>query len=156
MYTSIVGYARSNMTTDQFKDKLRKALKGDQECIESFLSICHYHSGQYDRNEDFSKLNDFMTNLENGQCNLYQDENNMYSCHKNRVFYFAIPPSIFCPVSQCIHGILSIASLIVDTCINNNGYHRLVVEKPFGKDYDSSKELNSFIQNLFDESAIYV
>ena len=44
----------------------------------------------------------------------------------------------------------------LDTCTNNEGYQRIVVEKPFGRDYNSSKELNSFLQNLFPESSIYV
>lgn len=44
----------------------------------------------------------------------------------------------------------------VDTCTGNEGYQRIVVEKPFGRDYNSSKELNSFLQNLFPETSIYV
>lgn len=103
MYTSIVGYARSNMTTESFREKLRKALKGESDCIESFLSICHYHSGQYDSNEDFAKLNQVLDTMETNQCLLYS-ENGKMVCKKNRLFYFAIPPSVFCPVSKCLHG----------------------------------------------------
>ena len=40
--------------------------------------------------------------------------------------------------------------------MDNEGYDRIVVEKPFGRDYDSSRELNTFLQSLFAEDAIYV
>lgn len=40
--------------------------------------------------------------------------------------------------------------------MDNEGYDRIVVEKPFGRDYDSSRELNTFLQSLFAEEAIYV
>lgn len=112
MYTTIVGYARSNMTNESFRDRLRKALKGDSNYIESFLSICYYQSGQYDSNDDFSKLNNLLTTMEMAQCHLYTTDGKGNVCQKNRLFYFAIPPSIFCPVSQCIHGPLSFFPII--------------------------------------------
>lgn len=40
--------------------------------------------------------------------------------------------------------------------MENEGYDRIVVEKPFGRDYDSSRELNTFLQSLFAEESIYV
>ena len=45
---------------------------------------------------------------------------------------------------------------VLDTCIDNEGYQRIVVEKPFGRDYNSSKVLNQYLQDLFPESSIYV
>ena len=105
MYTSIVGYARSPMTNESFREKLRKALKDDSECVESFLSICYYHCGQYDSTDDFAKLNETLNTLEMTQCHLFTtDITGKFACQKNRLFYFAIPPSVFCPVSKCIHG----------------------------------------------------
>ena len=92
------------MTDESFREKLRSALKGKPECIDHFLSICYYQPGQYDSNEDFSKLNEFLSSMETNQCVLYKDDSGKYVCKKNRVFYFAIPPSVFCPVSKCIHG----------------------------------------------------
>lgn len=94
------------MTDSSFREKLRKALKGNQESIESFLTICHYHTGQYDSSEDFRKLDEKLNEMENTQCHLYvQDASGRYVCKKNRLFYFAIPPSQFTTVSKSIHGI---------------------------------------------------
>ncbi|KAK8801459.1 hypothetical protein WA171_004601, partial [Blastocystis sp. BT1] len=146
LYTTIVGYARTSMTDSSFREKLRSALKGDKESIDAFLSICYYHSGQYNSEEDFGKLNERLNEMENTQCHLYvQDATGRYVCKKNRLFYFAIPPSQFTTVSKSIH----------ETCIDNEGYKRIVVEKPFGRDYDSSKELNTYLQSLFPEESIY-
>lgn len=157
MYTTIVGYARTKMDTAAFREKLRKALPKDARCVDCFLSICYYHSGQYDSNEDFSKLNEELDEYENTQCHLYIEGGvKHWVCNKNRLFYFAIPPGQFPPVSKCIHGTSCCIYLPEDTCIHNNGYHRLVVEKPFGRDYDTSKELNTYIQQLFSEDDIYV
>ena len=93
------------MTDSSFREKLRSALKGDKESIDAFLSICYYHSGQYNSEEDFGKLNERLNEMENTQCHLYvQDATGRYVCKKNRLFYFAIPPSQFTTVSKSIHG----------------------------------------------------
>ncbi|KAK8822061.1 hypothetical protein WA538_000156 [Blastocystis sp. DL] len=144
-YTTIVGYARTPMTDATFREKLRGRLKGSSAIIDRFLSICHYKSGQYDSDEDFASLNAWLNEVENTQCHLYVQSDGHYVCHKNRLFYFAIPPSQFTVVAKSIY----------DTCTGNEGYQRIVVEKPFGRDYNSSKELNSFLQNLFPETSIY-
>ena len=93
------------MTDESFRDKLRSALKGKPECIDHFLSICYYQSGQYDSNEDFTKLDNRLNEKESNQCILYVDDSGRYVCKKNRLFYFAIPPSQFQCVSKCLHGI---------------------------------------------------
>lgn len=112
MYTTIVGYARTKMDTAAFREKLRKALPKDARCVDCFLKICYYHSGQYDSNEDFSKLSAELDEHENTQCQLYTEGGvQKWVCNKNRLFYFAIPPSQFPPVSKCIHGTPNISAL---------------------------------------------
>lgn len=51
----------------------------------------------------------------------------------NRVFYFAIPPNVF----------LDTAASIKKVGISATGFTRLVVEKPFGHDYDSALKVSS-------------
>jgi glucose-6-phosphate 1-dehydrogenase len=64
----------------------------------------------------------------------------------NRIFYLALPSDV---VSQVIES-------IGETGLNDSpGWTRLVIEKPFGWDLTSSKELNSKIHRYFKESAIY-
>lgn len=49
----------------------------------------------------------------------------------NRIFYFAIPPNVF----------LDTAASIKQVGVSATGFTRLVVEKPFGRDYDSAVEV---------------
>lgn len=50
----------------------------------------------------------------------------------NRIFYFAIPPNVF----------LDTAASIKQVGVSATGFTRLVVEKPFGHDYDSAVEVS--------------
>ena len=61
----------------------------------------------------------------------------------NAVFYLAIPPSAF----QLIIGSLAAVGL------NHRG--RVVVEKPFGRDLESARELNAVLHEAFDEDHIF-
>ena len=93
------------MDDESFREKLRGALKRNCDCMEQFLHICHYQSGQYDSVEDFARLNDRLNDMEVTQCLRYvENGQERFVCSKNRLFYYAIPPSQFNPVSKCIHG----------------------------------------------------
>ena len=66
---------------------------------------------------------------------------------KNAMFYCAIPPSWYGVVAQGLHK----AGLTGE----EQGYRRLVIEKPFGKDLESASALNKELQSVFDEKQIY-
>lgn len=64
----------------------------------------------------------------------------------NRVYYLAIPPTL----------VKLAAAMLARLGICTNCQHdRLVVEKPFGRDIESARELNLFLSGMFDESQIY-
>jgi len=64
----------------------------------------------------------------------------------NRVFDMAVPPDAF------PKAILDLGSAGLN---KSRGWTRLVVEKPFGRDHTSAKQLNDLIHRYFDESQIY-
>ena len=66
---------------------------------------------------------------------------------KNAMFYCAIPPSWYGVVAQGLHK----AGLAGE----EQGYRRLVIEKPFGKDLETASALNKELQSVFDEKQIY-
>ena len=66
---------------------------------------------------------------------------------KNAMFYCAIPPSWYGVVAQGLHK----AGLANE----EQGYRRLVIEKPFGKDLETASALNKELQSVFDEKQIY-
>lgn len=143
--TIIVGYARSKMSDDSFRQYLAPYLKvtGDKKSIkkEQFISRCFYFSGDYDSSDSFASLNERLTSLES--------DTNSCPCHNstvsNRLFYFAIPPNVFIPAATCIKQHTQ----------SVNGWNRLVVEKPFGHDLQSALNMLTQLDELYSEDQIY-
>ena len=138
----IYGYARSSMTTEEFRDKIGASLTcridwdraGGSSCAEKteeFFSRCVYVPGQYDQAKDFRSLDALMTENERG------------SEKVKRVFYLSIPPSIFVPVAQNA----------AREC--QTGDTRVIVEKPFGRDLQSSRELTAALASELSEEQTY-
>lgn len=65
----------------------------------------------------------------------------------NRIFYLAIPPTVFESVIRNL-GIAGLSS-------ENEGYAHIVIEKPFGRGYDSAKKLNDVLKEYFSEKQIF-
>jgi len=135
----VFGYARSDMTTETFVDKIRSSLprrvssKVDcSEYVEKFLAKCFYQAGQYDDPDDFKTLATAISEKEAGKSAM-------------RIFYLSIPPSIFVPVVQ--NAARHVSSL--------SGETRVIVEKPFGRDLDSSRELTNALAEDLKESQTY-
>lgn len=70
------------------KSYIKVPTKEMEEQLESFCNLCTYISGQYDQDESFVNLNKHLEEIEKG--------------HKeqNRIFYMALPPSVFITVSE--------------------------------------------------------
>ena len=136
-HLAIAGYARTAMTDDAFKAKISGKFNPKFAAQKSeFLSKLFYRAGQYDSAEDFAALTKQMEEREkklgNGKV-------------ANRVFYFAIPPNVFIPTARSIKA----ASL------SQSGWNRVIVEKPFGRDSESSAELGRDLGQLFREQEIF-
>merc|ERR1711899_123122 len=135
--TQIVGYARSKISVDDIRQKCQPWLKvksGEESLEDAFWKINFYVAGSYDTKRDFEMLNQEMTNLEE-----------KVSKVRNRLFYLALPPSVFA----------SVTSLIKQTCMSPDGWNRVIVEKPFGKDSASSATLSNHLSSLFKEEQLY-
>lgn len=66
---------------------------------------------------------------------------------KNAMFYCAIPPEWYDKVAQGLHS--------VGLANEEEGYRRLVVEKPFGNSLETASALNKKLQSVFHENQIY-
>jgi glucose-6-phosphate 1-dehydrogenase len=67
----------------------------------------------------------------------------------NRIYYFAIPPSGFVPLA----ALLQREGLSRET--DGGGFRRMVVEKPFGRNLATARELNAALHQAFEEPQIY-
>uniref|UniRef100_A0A0E0DFD8 glucose-6-phosphate dehydrogenase (NADP(+)) n=1 Tax=Oryza meridionalis TaxID=40149 RepID=A0A0E0DFD8_9ORYZ len=132
----IFGYARSNLSDDGLRERIRGYLKGaSEEHLSDFLQHIKYVSGSYDSGEGFEKLNKEISE--------YEKSNKSES--PRRLFYLALPPSVY----------PSVCKMIRTYCMNPSGWTRVIVEKPFGKDLDSAEELSAQLGELFDENQLY-
>uniref|UniRef100_A0A4X2LLR3 Glucose-6-phosphate 1-dehydrogenase n=1 Tax=Vombatus ursinus TaxID=29139 RepID=A0A4X2LLR3_VOMUR len=100
--------------------------------LEEFFSRNSYVAGQYDEPASFHRLNSHMNSLHHGP-------------QANRLFYLALPPTVYEAVTKNIKEI----------CMSQVGWNRVIVEKPFGKDLQSSDKLSNHISSLFYEDQIY-
>ena len=103
---------------------------GEQQ--EAFLKRCFYVAGQYDNAASFQALDAELRGHEAGR-------------KANRIFYLSTPPSIFVPVAQNAARNAS----------SKTGYTRVIVEKPFGRDLESSRALGSGLYEALTEEQIY-
>ncbi|PWA00421.1 hypothetical protein BB558_003529 [Smittium angustum] len=135
--TRIVGYARTVMTHDQFYSKATSNIKGSSAEITEFMKLCSYISGSYNQNEDFLRLRKAPHKVD------YVVGSKI--SRRLRVYYMALPPSAFLMVSE------KIKTNVYDDKVDNH----LVIEKPFGFDQETSRELNSHLSVYFKESEIF-
>jgi glucose-6-phosphate 1-dehydrogenase len=118
--TCICGYARSANTDEKFQERILPFLKGGSDTEKrSFLDILIYRNGAYDSAEDVGRV--FK------ELKVIEDESGMERI--NRLFYFAIPPTVFVPIGKSLkEGVIG-----PQEKEGAKGWSRLIVEKPFGK-----------------------
>lgn len=135
----IVGYARSHLEMSDFKSSIAvhfRPKKEDEPYVLPFLDRCYYLSGQYDSDKDFSRLNTFLLDLEH---------NSGRGNQAHRLFYMALPPSVYSTVGKHIKS----------NIFSSTGWNRIIIEKPFGRDLQSSTELARSLGNIFTEDQTF-
>lgn len=141
---TILGYARTKYTDEEFRKLAREGVEKygdygvDEHIWHWFSQGLFYQTGAYDELDSFKKLADRVTKLEAKR-----------PANGNHVYYLATPPSVFEPITTLIYE----TSLCREDM--EEGQRRIVIEKPFGHDLDSAKELNQHLLKLFREDQIY-
>ncbi|XP_046682296.1 glucose-6-phosphate 1-dehydrogenase isoform X3 [Homalodisca vitripennis] len=130
------GYARSNLTVEDLRKRCEPYMTvrpEEKERFEDFWKLNYYFQGSYDNRKDFEMLNQALEKHEPRQGVAH------------RLFYLALPPSVFETVT--VH--------LRNTCMSTKGWSRVIIEKPFGRDSNSSEKLSSHLASLFKEEQIY-
>ncbi|MDQ3509856.1 MAG: glucose-6-phosphate dehydrogenase [Actinomycetota bacterium] len=139
----VVGISRTEMSHDEFRDRLRKALEEhrpdgfSEDVWESFSAGIFYLSGDSKKPETYSELKNFLQKLDSER-----------GTGGNRIFYLSSSPSLFPAI---VDGLGESGMSGED----GDSYSRIVIEKPFGSDLSSARELNAEIQSRFREDQIY-
>ncbi len=138
----VIGCARTQMTMDEFRKKMHKALIEIAKISEpdlKFFNYLHYIAGNYASNELYDAL----------KCKIVQ-LNSQYNIDIAPVFYMSTPPTIM----ETIIGQLSDSQIIIK---NQDAFAhgRVVIEKPFGSDLQSAIRLDRALLSQLDENQIY-
>jgi len=139
----LLGFARTKMSDQDFRNGAREALaKTDggkhADKLQEFLQQLQYFSGNYDDPESFRLLAKRLEEIDrDGQL-----------CG-NRLFYLATPPDVYPHIIKRL-GEAGLAKPATDKC-----WTRIIIEKPFGHDLASAKELNQTVLGVFNEPQVY-
>ncbi|BAW96751.1 glucose-6-phosphate 1-dehydrogenase [[Synechococcus] sp. NIES-970] len=138
---TIVGVARRDWSHDYFREQMRQGIEefsdgiGSEDLWKNFAEGLFYCSGNMDDADSYQKLKALLEDLDQQR-----------GTRGNRVFYLAVSPKFFPP---------GIKNLGAAGMLNDPIKHRLVIEKPFGKDLSSAQVLNGVVRNVCREEQVY-
>ncbi len=139
----IVGCSRTGLSSQGFREKVKQAADADLDKNRSewqaFSELLHYRAIEYDDVTSFVELAGFLRELDK-----------RHGTRGNRIFYLAIPPSLCKAVGRSIGE----AGLGVENK-DGNGWARVVVEKPFGRDLGTAVDLDRSLHDHFQEHQIF-
>ena len=139
--TTVVGVARRPWSHDYFREQMREGIEefgggiGNEEFWQDFAKGLYYCPGDIDNPESYQKLKAFLAELDEER-----------RTRGNHIFYLSVSPNFF---PEAIRQ-LGAAQMLVDPV-----KHRLVIEKPFGRDLSSAKALNRVVQKVCQEQQVY-
>jgi len=140
--TAILGTARRAMSADAFKKEMGASVveQGiDAREWERLAERVDYVAGEFDDPASYQALRQHLEAIEKER-----------GLPGNRLLYLAVPPAAY----ESIVGNLG-KSGIVHPHSKTGPWARVVVEKPFGHDLESAKELNRRLHSVFDERQIF-
>ncbi|MBW4637709.1 MAG: glucose-6-phosphate dehydrogenase [Gloeocapsa sp. UFS-A4-WI-NPMV-4B04] len=139
--TTIVGVARRDWSHDHFREQMREGIEqfsdgiGSEELWQEFAQGLFYCSGDIDNPESYQKLKDLLNELDGKR-----------GTRGNRVFYLSVAPKFFAEAIQQLG-----ATGMLEEPLKS----RLVIEKPFGRDLSSARELNRVVRKVCKEEQVY-
>jgi glucose-6-phosphate 1-dehydrogenase len=144
--TVIIGVSRGELTAQQFAERLKPRVaefsrrKVEPAMWDKFASTLDYVAGEFDNDATYVALK---ARLEAAAAK---------GTRGNRVFYLSTPPAAFPVILQKLQQ-----HALIDRAVQGPGKPscRVIVEKPFGRDLNTARQLNEMIGNYLDESQIY-
>jgi glucose-6-phosphate 1-dehydrogenase len=139
---SVIGLGRRELSDQTFQANVEQSLHmfsrreaNDPDVMKKFLRAFRYNVLDVGRKEDYQKL-----------LKLIEQQEEEQRMEPNRMFYLSVGPEFFEPITANIHesGLGSA-----------NGWKRLVIEKPFGHDLQSARDLNHNLSKVFKEDEIF-
>lgn len=139
----IVGFSRTQMSDDAFRERMQQGLEhhvgaGIDVSSHPLVRSLYYVSGNSEDAGDYQRLLERIQQLESE-----------FNLPGNRLYYLSVAPMLFTPIIQ--H--LSQAGMLYHK--SSPLWSRVVIEKPFGHDWESAQQLNREITSILSEGQIY-
>jgi glucose-6-phosphate 1-dehydrogenase len=139
---NLIGVSRSEMSDDEFREGARKAITEfsrrdtDEKVLDALLDRMRYVAGTFDDDSMYDRLEKALDE--------YDEEADI---EFNRLFYLSTAPSFFPAIAEALgqHGLNR----------NEGSEVRIIIEKPFGTDLESARELNRRVLAVFAESQVF-
>ena len=139
---AVVGAAIDDLSDDAFRKRATDVITEhsrtqpiDQTVLQAFLQAAFYSKVDFSKVDDFKALGHRLEEIDGSR-----------HTGGNRIYYCATPP----PTYETVAEQLNAAGMV-----KGGGFHRIVVEKPFGSDLKSARELNQILQRVFHEDSIF-
>lgn len=135
----IVGYARTQMSNEEFRNFFADAIRSqdanvDEDRLKEILKNVFYFAGSYDQNEDYERFKVELKRIEK-------------TPNRIRAAYFSVPPTVFPEIFK---------NLSKSNFNTPKASLRLVIEKPFGDNLNSAKKLKKLLDTNFKVDQIFL
>lgn len=141
----IIGFSRRDIDEKGFTDLVLSFLKNHEEInskdkdVEKFFSLFSYRKGDFGELKSYRQLSEVLGRVDN-----------KWNACSNKLFYLAVPPQYYGPIFENLS-----ASGLTIPCSPEEGWTRVLVEKPFGNDLSTSENLDILLGKLFKEEQVY-
>lgn len=142
---AVIGFGRRAWSDAEFQAHVRTILEAhgthgeDEAFVQSFISLFSFQEGYAEKPESYAALK-----------KLFDALDAQWKVCANKLFYLAVSPELYEPICTNLAK-----SHLTDPCSPEEGWTRVIVEKPFGTDYVSARKLDELLATLFKEEQIY-
>jgi glucose-6-phosphate 1-dehydrogenase len=140
---AVVGISRADTSQEALRERLREDLHEfaggpvNAEIADRLLNSFFYLSGEFNDPSTFERLRDLLTKVDK--------DHRTNGCF---LFYLAVPPDLFAEVARRL-GDVGL------TREEEGRWRRVIIEKPFGRDLESARELNRSLSQVLQERQVY-
>jgi glucose-6-phosphate 1-dehydrogenase len=137
---AILGYSLGDLDDDSFREAMRASVQDQcafqEETWRGLAGALHFVEGDFESDDGYARLS--------ARLQAIREERGIPD---NVFFHLAAPPPFFAPIVQRLDA--------SGLARSEHGWRRLVIEKPFGEDRSSARELDLRVRKTFEEEQIY-
>ena len=142
---AILGVSRTQFTDDQFRQNMFDAVLKyseskdiNKDILKNFILNAYYLPINTEDVNDYKYLKEKLDEL-----------NTLKVTHGNYIYYLATPPKLYETI------VTNLGTYNLQNTPNEHGSKKIIIEKPFGYDFDSARKLNAHLHEIFKENQIY-